>query len=55
MKMNKYFDTSSLLLLGDSIFENNDFNIFITSVTLTELESIKTSINKDQSIKYAAR
>jgi predicted nucleic acid-binding protein len=57
MKMtNKYFDTSSLLLLADSLFEqDNDFNIYITSVTLSELEYIKTSANKDQSVKYAAR
>ncbi len=54
MKMNKYFDTSSLLLLTDSLFEQ-DCNIFITSVTLNELEYIKTSSNKDQSIKYSAR
>ena len=57
MKMtNKYFDTSSLLLLADSLFEReHGFNIFITSVTLSELEYIKTSANKDQSVKYAAR
>lgn len=57
MKMtNKYFDTSSLLLLADSLFEqDHDFNIYITSVTLSELEYIKTSANKDQSVKYAAR
>ena len=57
MKMtNKYFDTNSLLLLADSLFEeNHNFNIFITSITLSELEYIKTSANKDQSVKYAAR
>lgn len=57
MKMtNKYFDTSSLLLLADSLFEEPyDFNIYITSITLSELEHIKTSANKDQSVKYAAR
>ena len=57
MKMtNKYFDTSSLLLLADSLFEQEqDFNIYITSITLSELEYIKTSANKDQSVKYAAR
>lgn len=57
MKMtNKYFDTSSLLLLADSLFEeNHSFNIYITSITLSELEYIKTSANKDQSVKYAAR
>ena len=57
MKMtNKYFDTSSLLLLADSLFdEQNDFNIYITSITLSELEHIKTAANKDQNVKYAAR
>ena len=53
--MNKYFDTSSLLLL-DSLFDEycND-EIFITSITLAELEHIKTSANKDANVKYAAR
>lgn len=58
MKMtNKYFDTSSLLLLADSLFDNikDNENIVITSITLSELEHIKTSVNKDQSVKYAAR
>lgn len=57
MKMtNKYFDTSSLLLLADSLFEKTyDFNIYITSISLSELEHIKTAANKDQSVKYAAR
>ena len=54
--MNKYFDTSSLLLLADSLFdEEYDYNIFISSITLSELEHIKTSANKDASVKYAAR
>ena len=49
MKMiNEYFDTSSLLLLADSLFdEEYNFNIYITSITLSELEHIKTSANKD--------
>lgn len=57
MKMtNKYFDTSSLLLLADSLFEQDyDYNIYISSITLSELEYIKTSANKDQNVKYAAR
>lgn len=58
MKMtNKYFDTSSLLLLADSLFDDikENENIIITSITLNELEHIKTSANKDQSVKYAAR
>lgn len=48
MMTNKYFDTSSLLILGDSLFEEtHDYNIYITSITLNELEHIKTSVNKD--------
>lgn len=56
MMTNKYFDTSSLLILGDSLFEEtHDYNIYITSITLNELEHIKTSVNKDQNVKYIAR
>jgi len=48
MKMNKFFDTSSLLLLADSLFEEPiDYNVYITSITLSELEHIKTALNKD--------
>lgn len=52
--MNKYdfYDTSSLLLLNDE--ELNEFFI-ISSITLTELENIKTARNKDYEIKAAAR
>ena len=48
--MKKFYDTSSLLL-------ENDFNekIFISSVTLFELEDIKNSPRKDEDIKAAAR
>ncbi len=58
MKMtNKYYDTSSLLLLADNLFEETNplENICITSITLSELENIKVSANKDQNVKYAAR
>jgi len=54
MMMNKFYDTSSLLLRAGNLFENNE-HIFISSVTLNELENIKTSSNKDFSVKYAAR
>lgn len=54
MMMTKIYDTSSLLLVGDNLFEN-DVNVVITSITLKELERIKTSANKDANIKYAAR
>lgn len=52
--MTKIFDTSSLLLYAEDVFEKEDF-ILITNITLKELESIKTSINKDSSTKYTAR
>lgn len=56
MTMNKIFDTSSLLLISDKLFEEDtDYNILISSITLSELEYIKTATNKDQNIKYAAR
>lgn len=50
----KFYDTCSLLIAGDSIFEKNEF-FFISSITLKELERIKTSSNKDADIKYSAR
>jgi len=52
--MNKYkfYDTSSLLLLSDEEL-NEDF--IISSITLSELENIKTSRNKDFEVKSAAR
>lgn len=52
--MNKYkfYDTSSLLLLSDEEL-NEDF--IISSITLSELENIKTSRNKDYEVKIAAR
>ena len=36
------------------MFENDE-SIAISSITLEELENIKTSANKDAEIKYAAR
>ena len=52
--MNKYkfYDTSSLLLLSD---EELCEKFIISSVTLAELENIKTSRNKDNEVKIAAR
>ena len=52
--MTKIFDTSSLLMLTDSLFNSTD-KIVITSITLKELERIKTAANKDSNIKYSAR
>ena len=53
MKMT-FYDTSSLLKKGDNLFIDEDL-IAISSITLEELENIKTSANKDADIKYAAR
>lgn len=50
MKTNKFYDTSSLLLLS-KITEP----IIISSVTLQELESIKSHFRKDEQTKAAAR
>lgn len=52
--MINFYDTSSLLLKVDSLFEEN-ISFAISSITLDELENIKTSSNKDQEVKYAAR
>ena len=50
----KFYDTSSLLKQVDILFDNDDL-IAISSITLEELENIKTSANKDADIKYSAR
>ena len=52
-KMIKFYDTSSLLLLDQAELSQEKF--LISSITLEELENIKTAYNKDSSIKYAAR
>lgn len=51
----KYFyDTCSLLLAGEQLFEKSE-PFYISSITLKELERIKTASNKDADIKYTAR
>ncbi len=51
-----FYDTSSLLILKDTLFDEETYNRFaISSITLQELESIKVSTEKDSEIKYAAR
>lgn len=50
--MYKFFDTSSLLLLDNFTKEDN---IIISSITLQELENIKTSVHKDGELKYKVR
>jgi hypothetical protein len=53
--MVKFYDTSSLLLMAEHLFENENDTIVISSITLQELEHIKVSINKDSHTKYIAR
>lgn len=50
----KFYDTCSLLLKADDLFEEN-VKVVISSITFQELEDIKTSGNKDQEAKYTAR
>ena len=50
----KFYDTSSLLKQVDTLFDNEE-HIAISSITIEELENIKTSANKDADIKYSAR
>jgi hypothetical protein len=50
----KFYDTSSLLLKANDLFENEE-PFLISSITLHELEYIKNASNKDPDIKYAAR
>lgn len=49
----KFYDTCSLLKKLDNLFADEYF--VISSVTLEELEGIKTSTNKDPETKYSAR
>ena len=49
-----FYDTSSLLLREKDLFTYEE-NIVLSSITLNELENIKTSNTKDNDIKYAAR
>lgn len=50
----KFYDTSSLLLKANTLFDKDEY-FAISSITLEELENIKTSLSRDPDIKYAAR
>ena len=50
-----FYDTCSLLLRANDLFNDPSENIIISSVTLNELENIKTSSTKDPDVKYCAR
>ena len=51
----KFYDTCSLLLKGEHLFDIPDEKVVISSLTLQELEDIKTSGRKDAETKVAAR
>lgn len=52
--MIKFYDTCSLLLKVNNLFDEEE-PFAISSITLEELENIKTSNSRDPDIKYAAR
>ena len=54
-KMYKFYDTCSLLMAVDTFLQEEEYTPVISSVTLKELENIKTSSNKDADVKYSAR
>ena len=47
-----FYDTNAVLDLQDRIF---DTKFYLSSVTLEELEKIKTSSRHDEAVKYKAR
>ena len=51
----KCYDTCSLLEQAGNLFDSEEYTLVITSITLEELEHIKTSGNKDADVKFAAR
>lgn len=50
-----FYDTCALLNQAKTLFQEEDVKIFISNITLRELEDIKTSRNKDEETKYNAR
>ena len=54
-KMYKFYDTCSLLLAVDTFLQEEEYTPVISSITLKELENIKTSANKDADVKHSAR
>ena len=51
----KFYDTCSLLKNSDNMFQEEDTKVVISSITLEEIEGIKTALNKDADVKYSAR
>lgn len=50
-----FYDTNALLDEVKTLFNDSDAMIYISSVTISELEGIKSSGTKDEDTKYAAR
>ena len=55
MMIYKFYDTCSLLLKANHLFDEDNVRIVISSISLQELEDIKTANNKDAEVKYSAR
>lgn len=53
--IHKFYDTCSLLLKAGHVFDEEETTLVISSITLQELENIKTSNRKDDDVKFAAR
>ena len=51
--MAKFYDTNALLDLGEAVLKDELF--YFSSISLIELENIKTSRNKSEDVKYKAR
>ena len=51
----KFYDTCSLLLKASHLFDEENVKVVISSISLQELEDIKTAGNKDAEVKYSAR
>ena len=51
----KFYDTCSLLLKADNLFDEEDTIVVISSISLQELEDIKTAYSKDADVKYSTR
>lgn len=50
-----FYDTCSLLLNTNHLFDDKTQKVVISSITLQELEDIKTSKHKDEDLKQSAR
>ena len=49
--MINFYDTCSLLSKANTLFTDNEERFVISSITLEELENIKTSTKKDNEVK----